>query len=100
MQDCRALPGVAQVAIQQGKYAAMAILSRVRGHSPLPRFRYFDKGNLAVVGAECRGAAECGNPVKRLYGLARLGFHSCPISGRSKLTIQRLSAMDVDLHKR
>jgi NADH dehydrogenase len=49
-QDGSALPGVAQVAIQQGKYAAMSILRRVRGHSPLPRFRYFDKGNLAVVG--------------------------------------------------
>jgi NADH:ubiquinone reductase (H+-translocating) len=49
-QDGRALPGVAQVAIQQGRYAAMSVLRRVRGHSPLPRFRYFDKGNLAVVG--------------------------------------------------
>ena len=49
-QDGRALPGVAQVAIQQGRYAAMSILRRVRGHSPLPPFRYFDKGNLAVVG--------------------------------------------------
>jgi len=49
-QDGRALPGVAQVAMQQGRYAAMSILRRVRGHSPLPRFRYFDKGNLAVVG--------------------------------------------------
>jgi NADH dehydrogenase FAD-containing subunit len=49
-QDGRALPGVAQVAIQQGRYAATSILRRVRGHSPLPRFRYFDKGNLAVVG--------------------------------------------------
>ena len=49
-QDGRALPGVAQVAIQQGKYAAASILKRVRGRSPLPPFRYFDKGNLAVVG--------------------------------------------------
>jgi NADH dehydrogenase len=49
-QNGRALPGVAQVAIQQGKYAAMCVLRRVRGHSPLPPFRYFDKGNLAVVG--------------------------------------------------
>ena len=49
-QDGRALPGVAQVAMQQGRYAAMSILRRVRGHSPLPQFRYFDKGNLAVVG--------------------------------------------------
>ena len=49
-QDGRVLPGVAQVAIQQGKYAAMSILRRVRGRSPLPRFHYFDKGSLAVVG--------------------------------------------------
>ena len=49
-QDGRALPGVAQVAIQQGKYAATSILRRVRGRSPLPRFHYFDKGSLAVVG--------------------------------------------------
>ena len=49
-QDGRTLPGVAQVAIQQGKYAAASILQRVRGRSPLPPFRYFDKGNLAVVG--------------------------------------------------
>jgi len=49
-QDGRPLPGVAQVAIQQGRYASSAILSRMSGHpSPLP-FRYHDKGSLAVVG--------------------------------------------------
>ena len=49
-QDGQPLPGVAQVAVQQGKYAAMSIIRRVAGHSSLPPFRYFDKGNLAVVG--------------------------------------------------
>jgi NADH:ubiquinone reductase (H+-translocating) len=49
-QDGRPLPGVAQVAMQQGKYAALSILSKVIGHPPSPPFRYFDKGNLAVVG--------------------------------------------------
>jgi NADH dehydrogenase len=36
--------------MQQGKYAARSISRRVDGQSPLPPFRYFDKGNLAVVG--------------------------------------------------
>jgi len=49
-QDGHPLPGVAQVAMQQGKYAAKSIFRRVAGQSPLPPFRYFDKGNLAVVG--------------------------------------------------
>jgi NADH dehydrogenase len=49
-QDSRPLPGVAQVAMQQGRYAAKSILRRVIGRPPLPPFRYFDKGNLAVVG--------------------------------------------------
>jgi NADH dehydrogenase len=44
------LPGVAQVAMQGGTYAAKAILRKVKGHSELPPFRYFDKGSLAVIG--------------------------------------------------
>ena len=49
-RDGHPLPGVAQVAIQQGKYAAKAISRRVAGQSPLSPFHYFDTGNLAVVG--------------------------------------------------
>src|SRR6202041_2036302 len=49
-QDGQPLPGVAQVAMQQGKYAALSIVRKVIGHPPSPPFRYFDKGNLAVVG--------------------------------------------------
>jgi len=49
-QDGKPLPGVAQVAMQQGRYAAKSIFRKVIGHPPLPPFRYFDKGNLAVVG--------------------------------------------------
>jgi len=49
-QDGKPLPGVAQVAMQGGKYVAKVILARTEGTpSPNP-FRYFDKGNLAVVG--------------------------------------------------
>jgi NADH dehydrogenase len=49
-QDGKPLPGVAQVAIQQGRYAGEVIYRRVaRIETPKP-FRYFDKGNMAVVG--------------------------------------------------
>jgi NADH:ubiquinone reductase (H+-translocating) len=49
-QNGKPLPGVAQVAIQQGRYAGKLIHGRLVG-SPAPRpFRYFDKGSMAVVG--------------------------------------------------
>ncbi len=43
------LPGVAQVAIQQGRHAARNIEAALRGE-PLRVFRYRDPGNLAVLG--------------------------------------------------
>ena len=50
-QDGKPLPGVAQVAIQQGRYAGRRIArSLVNKPSPKP-FQYFDKGNMAVIGA-------------------------------------------------
>ena len=49
-QDGKTLPGVAQVAIQQGRYAGKLIHRRITGHTPPPPFRYFDKGSMAVVG--------------------------------------------------
>jgi NADH dehydrogenase FAD-containing subunit len=49
-QDGKPLPGVAQVAIQQGRYAGKYIARQVTGQAQPEPFRYFDKGNLAVVG--------------------------------------------------
>ena len=49
-QDGHPLPGVAQVAMQQGRYAGRLIRRRIGGQSAPPPFRYFDKGNMAVVG--------------------------------------------------
>jgi NADH dehydrogenase len=43
------LPGVAPVAMQQGRYAAKVVRSRFRGRTSGP-FRYRDKGNLATIG--------------------------------------------------
>ncbi|MGE5305450.1 MAG: NAD(P)/FAD-dependent oxidoreductase [Alphaproteobacteria bacterium] len=48
-QDKAPLPGIAPVAIQQGRYAAELIRSRLKGKS-LPPFRYRDRGNMAIVG--------------------------------------------------
>ena len=60
--DGKPLPGVAQVAMQQGAYVAKAIGRTARGDErPLPPFAYFDKGTMAVIG---RGSA-----VANLFGL-------------------------------
>ena len=43
------LPGLAPVAMQQGRHAARVVQTRLRGEEPKP-FRYVDKGNLATIG--------------------------------------------------
>ncbi len=48
--DGRGLPGVAQVALQQGKYVAKVIAARLDNDPAPPPFRYFDKGNMAIIG--------------------------------------------------
>lgn len=55
-QDGKPLPGVAQVAIQQGQYVGDLITRRQQGHG-LPAFRYRDQGNIVVI---ARGAAVAG----------------------------------------
>jgi NADH dehydrogenase len=46
------LPGLAQVAMQGGAYAAKAIMRKAKGQKELPPFHYFDKGTLAVIGRD------------------------------------------------
>ncbi len=48
-QDGKLLPGVAPVAIQQGRFVARLIVARLRGR-PLPVFHYRNLGNLATIG--------------------------------------------------
>jgi NADH dehydrogenase len=48
-EDGRPLPGVSQVAMQEGRHAARSILRRLKGQKPQP-FRYFDRGDMAVIG--------------------------------------------------
>jgi NADH dehydrogenase len=44
------LPGVAQVAMQGGRYAARVIAGRLTGRPVTTPFRYFDKGDMATIG--------------------------------------------------
>jgi NADH dehydrogenase len=60
MQDGKPLPGVAPVAMQEGRYVASLIMQRIAGKEQHKPFRYFNKGNLATVG--------------RSYALVDLGF--------------------------
>jgi NADH:ubiquinone reductase (H+-translocating) len=49
-KDGKPLPGVAQVAIQGGAYAAKTIRERLQRESEIKPFEYFDKGDMAVIG--------------------------------------------------
>jgi NADH dehydrogenase len=57
-QTGKPLPGVAPVAMQQGRYVANLIRRKLRGQ-PVAPFRYFNKGNLATVGRN-KAVAEFG----------------------------------------
>ena len=65
-REGKPLPGLAQVAMQGGSYAAKAILRKVKDQRELPPFHYFDKGVLAVIG---RAAA-----VADVFGAHLSGF--------------------------
>ena len=61
----RPLPGVAQVAMQQGRYVARVIGARLSGAPPPPPFRYLDFGSMATIG---RGAAVADLRIARFNG--------------------------------
>jgi NADH:ubiquinone reductase (H+-translocating) len=50
MQNDHPVPGVAQAAIQEGRYVGRLIAKELKGRKVKRPFRYFDKGNMAVVG--------------------------------------------------
>ncbi len=75
-ENGKPLPGVAQAAIQQGRYAGRLIANRITGKPAPGPFRYFDKGNMAAVG---KGFAVLQNGHLHLSGflawLAWAGVH-------------------------
>jgi NADH dehydrogenase len=50
MQNKHPVPGVAQAAVQEGRFVGRLIAKELKGRSVKRAFRYFDKGNMAVVG--------------------------------------------------
>jgi NADH dehydrogenase len=70
------MPGLAQPAIQEGKYVANLIGRRVEGQSPPEPFWYWDKGDLAIVG---RTFAVADLRFLRFSGLARWCSQMLPL---------------------
>ena len=60
------LPGVAQVALQQGRYAGKVIAARLQGTAAPKPFAYSDRGDMAVIG---RASA-----VAKIFGLEVWGW--------------------------
>jgi NADH:ubiquinone reductase (H+-translocating) len=65
-KDGKPMPGVAQVAIQGGAYAAKTIKARIQNKKTEAAFHYFNKGDMAVIG---RAAA-----VANIFGFHLSGF--------------------------
>jgi NADH dehydrogenase len=73
------MPGVAQPAIQEGKYVADVIRRRVAGHAQPKPFWYWDKGELAIVGrayavADLRFARFAGFPAWFVWAAVHIYF--------------------------
>jgi NADH:ubiquinone reductase (H+-translocating) len=99
-QDGKPLPGVAQVAIQQGRYAGRRIAQSLLGKPSQKPFRYFDKGNMAVIGA---GFAILEAGRVRLSGivrLARVGRNSPSVSLNWQPASHRFLAVDLEFFDR
>src|SRR5499427_6949025 len=74
-----AMPGVAQPAIQEGKYVAGVIRRRLAGQGEPKPFWYWDKGDLAIVGrtyavADLRFVKFAGLPAWILWATVHLYF--------------------------
>ena len=70
--DGSMLPGIAPVAIQQGRYVGKLIRSELDGEATRKPFEYFDKGQMATIGR--RRAVLMSGPVKLRGTLAWFGW--------------------------
>jgi NADH dehydrogenase len=73
------LPGVAQPAIQEGRFVARTIRARLRGRSKRKPFHYFDKGTMAAIGrreavVDVFGVEFGGLPAVLLWGLVHVAY--------------------------
>src|SRR3954447_13840542 len=73
MAALNGLPGVAQPAMQEGKYVGKAIRARLDAARRIPPFEYFDKGSMATIGhraavADAFGMKVTGVPAYTMWG--------------------------------
>ena len=78
VRDQPPLPGLAPVAMQQGRHAARVVRAHLEGRAA-PAFRYVDKGNLATIGrasavADLRGLQVSGFPAWVLWLAVHLWY--------------------------
>src|SRR3954452_2178815 len=66
MVSLNKLPGVAQPAMQEGKYVGQVIKARLAGAPPPAPFKYFDKGSMATIGHK--------SAVAHAFGMKFTGF--------------------------
>jgi NADH:ubiquinone reductase (H+-translocating) len=74
MMTLDGLPGVAPVAMQQGRYAAAVVAARLAGREPPPPFHYKDKGSMAQVGPRRAVVDAFGLQVGGLFGSLMWAF--------------------------
>ena len=96
------VPGLAQVAIQSGRFAAGVIRDRLAGKTPAAEFRYRNKGVLATI-ARFRAVAHIGRV--RLSGplawLLWLGVHLVTLNGyRNRVAVTMHWALTFTLNAR
>src|SRR6476469_9588230 len=68
------LPGVAQPAMQEGKYVGKLIAARLTGAPPPPPFKYFDKGSMATIGHKAAVADAFGRKFTGFIAYIMWGF--------------------------
>ena len=74
MVSLNKLPGVAQPAMQEGKYVGKLIKARLAGQADTTPFKYFNKGSMATIGHLHAVADAFGVKVTGLIGYTIWGF--------------------------
>ena len=83
--NAKPLPGVAQVAMQQGTYVAKEIVRKLQRETEIKPFKYFDKGDMAVIGRWSAVANIFGAHISGFFAWIIWAFiHSC-ISSSSRV---------------
>ena len=97
-KDGKPLPGVAQVAMQQGSYASRSILNEIKGKAKSKPFKYSDKGSLATIGRR-KAIADLGFlKVLGILCLAAMVVHSCCHVGKVSQSSLGAIPMGLELH--